>query len=214
MQQSGYYTNCTAQRRIQPHHLFIWWIATCLVGSNMDILCNGWCKKPINTQRTAYKKDHVTSTALTTLKLTSLIYRSANQDQLLAMKTSTIQLIGICIVLHCTLLLTSSVPTVQCQRRQLPCTHPLRLSAPELFTHCSSATCTYSSWSSWERVSGSETSVAQSQCQSGQAYTEERTRSATGSGCNQPVKETRRICKHIDWLLSACYYNIINIKIL
>ena len=75
--------------------------------------------------------------------------------------------------------------------------HPLRLSAPELFTHCNSNPCTYGSWSSWERVSGGEIGVPQSQCESGKAYTEERTRPTTGSGCNQIVKETRKICKHI-----------------
>ena len=103
-------------------------------------------------------------------------------------------LISVFIALQC-ISLASSVPVAR-QRRQLPCTHPLRISVPELFTHCNSAPCTYGGWSSWERIPRNETTVPQSQCPSGKAYTEERTRPTTGSGCNQPVRETRRICKH------------------
>ena len=110
----------------------------------------------------------------------------------------TILLLVILMTVQC-ILLALSVPTVR-QRRALPCTHPLRISAPELFTHCSSAPCTYGSWSSWERVLGNVTSVPQSQCPSGKAYTEERTRPTTGSGCNQLTRETRRICNHDNYL--------------
>ena len=95
------------------------------------------------------------------------------------------------------IILVSSVPTTR-DKRELPCTHPLRLSLPELFTHCDTAPCTYGDWSSWERVPGKNFSnVSQSLCESGKAYTEERTRPTTGSGCNQTVRETRRIiCKY------------------
>ena len=34
------------------------------------------------------------------------------------------------------------------------------------------------------------------QCPSGRVYTEERTRPTTGSGCNEPARETRRICEY------------------
>ena len=117
-----------------------------------------------------------------------------------------IHLLGIFIILQQCILLTLSVSIAQHRRRrQLPCTHPLRLSAPELFTHCSSNPCTYGSWSSWERVSGSETNVPQSQCESGRAYTEERTRSTTGSGCNQPVREKQRKRKHNYYFIAECH---------
>ena len=142
----------------------------------------------------AYKKDHLTNTAIAPLKLTLSISKSRSTTFIIM---KAIHLLGIFITVQQCILLALSVPIAQRRRRrQLPCTHPLRLSAPEYFTHCSSTPCTYGSWSSWERVSGSETSVPQSQCQSGRAYTEERTRSMTGSDCNQPVRETRRIYKH------------------
>ena len=97
-----------------------------------------------------------------------------------------------CIVLQCMPGLVSSAPR---QRRQLPCTHPLRISLPDLFTHCNSIPCTYGTWSSWERVSGSVTNVSRSVCSSGKSYTEQRTRVATGSGCNDPLRETQSICE-------------------
>ena len=106
----------------------------------------------------------------------------------------TIFLICVFITLQ-NIMLASSVQTAQ-QRRQLPCTHPLHLSAPELFTHCSSAPCTYGNWSSWERVIGNVTIVSQSLCPSGKAYTEECTRPTTGGGCDQPVRETQRTCNY------------------
>ena len=104
----------------------------------------------------------------------------------------TILSISVFITLQC-ILLASSVPITR-QRRQLPCTHPLRLSVPEFFAHCDSAPCTYGDWSSWYRVYGNVTSVSSSLCPSGKAYTEERTRPVTGSGCDEPVRETQRIC--------------------
>ena len=108
------------------------------------------------------------------------------------MKTNL--LVGVFITLQC-ILFASSVLIAR-QRRQLPCTHPLRISVPELFSHCDSTPCTYGSWSLWQRVPGNVTIVPQSQCPSGKAYTEERTRPTTGSGCNEPTRETRRICEH------------------
>ena len=147
----------------------------------------------------AYKKDPLTNTAIApqALKLISSISKPRPTISLMIMKA--VHLLGLFIIVQQCILLALSVPVAQHRRRrqQLPCTHPLRLSAPELFTHCSSTPgCTYGSWSSWERVSGNETSVPQSQCESGKAYTEQRTRPTTGSGCNQPVREIRRICKH------------------
>jgi hypothetical protein len=113
------------------------------------------------------------------------------------MNSTAIHLLGIFIIMQC-IFLAWSVPIAQHRRRrQLPCTHPLRLSAPEYFTHCDTVPCTYGSWSSWKRVPGQNiSSVSQSLCQSGKAYTEERFRPTTGSGCDQPVRETRRICEH------------------
>ena len=139
----------------------------------------------------AYKKDHLTNTAIAPLKFTSSISKPRSATFIIM---KAIHLLGLFIILQQYILLTLSVSIAQHRRRrQLPCTHPLRLSAPELFTHCNSNPCTYGSWSSWERVSGSEIGVPQSQCESGKAYTEERTRPTTGSGCNQTVKETRKI---------------------
>ena len=161
----------------------------------MDVLCTVLSNKHLKVDcMHAYKKGHPINTAIAPLKLTSSISKPRS-TAFIIMKA--IHLLGLFITVQQCILLASSVPIAQHRRRrQLPCTHPLRLSAPEYFTHCSSTPCTYGSWSSWERVSGSETNVPQSQCESGRAYTEERTRSTTGSGCNQPVRETRRICKH------------------
>jgi hypothetical protein len=111
----------------------------------------------------------------------------------------TILCISIFVIVHAQcILFASSVPSLtKRQKRQLPCNHPLRLSLPEYFTHCDKTPCTYGSWSLWKRVPGQNfTSVSQSLCQTGKAYIEERFRPTTGSGCDQPVRETRRICEH------------------
>ena len=100
-------------------------------------------------------------------------------------------------IVACLQLLLPASLAVPRPKRQLPCTHPLRLSAPELFTHCDNASgCTYGMWSSWARVSGSVTAVPKSMCSSGKSYTEQRTRLATGSGCDESaLMETQDICK-------------------
>ena len=89
---------------------------------------------------------------------------------------------------------TLSTATPVRNRRQLPCNHPLRISAPELFTHCV-APCVYSEWGDWKDVPGSIQSAPTSQCASGQTYTQRRTRRAIGStsGCNE-LTETRKVC--------------------
>ena len=106
------------------------------------------------------------------------------------MKTILSISVTVLITLQC-IILALAVPIAR-QRRQLPCTHTLRLSVPELFTHCDS--CTYGDWSSWQGISGNITNISKSLCPSGKTYTEERTRTATGSSCNEPVRETQRIC--------------------
>ena len=47
----------------------------------------------------------------------------------------------------------------------------------------------------WQVVQNSLVSVPTSQCSSGQAYTERRTRAGIGSGCTEPTSETQRVCK-------------------
>ena len=121
----------------------------------------------------------------------------------------TLLFICICITLQQCMPFASSAPR---QRRQLPCTHPLRLSAPQLFSHCDSAPCTYGSWSSWERVPGSVTPVPSSLCASEKAYTEQRTRVATGSGCNEPLRETQNICEFTLQRLQSAEVVTINLR--
>ena len=87
------------------------------------------------------------------------------------------------------------------ERRQLPCTHPLRIAHPQLFAHCSSV-CIYTSWSSWNRLPRSVASVPTTQCPSGKTYTEEHTRTGTGSGCTGPLRQTRIICEY-QWMQLA-----------
>ena len=147
-------------------------------------------------------KDCLYKGAMQTLQLHSAS-NFINQQAKIIMKT--ILLISVFIALQ-SIVFAFSIQTAR-QRRELPCTHPLRISAPELFTHCDIAPCTYGSWSSWERVLGNVSSVPQSQCPSGKAYTEERTRPTTGSGCNETVRETRRICEHK--LSITCMFNLI-----
>ena len=67
----------------------------------------------------------------------------------------------------------------------------LRLLYPERFAHCD---CSYSDWSEWQFVDGSVVDVPTSQCDSGQAYSESRTRSAIGDGCISETLETRVNC--------------------
>ena len=123
--------------------------------------------------------------------LCSQVCKQFQQVEILIMKT----ILCIFVTVQC-ILLVSSVPTAR-HKRQLPCNHPLRLSLPQYFTDCDTAPCTYGSWSSWERIPGQNfSSVSQLLCDTGKAYTEERTRPTTGSGCDQPVRETRRICEH------------------
>ena len=75
-------------------------------------------------------------------------------------------------------------------RLPLDCESNLRLLYPERFAHCD---CSYSDWSEWQFVDGSVVDVPTSQCDSGQAYSESRTRSAIGDGCISE-KETRVNC--------------------
>ncbi len=74
----------------------------------------------------------------------------------------------------------------------LPCDSLLRLIFPHLFTHCSD--CSYTEWSDWEKV---QYNVPTSQCPSGKAFIEQRTRAiSSGIGCIEPLTETKRaVCK-------------------
>ena len=76
---------------------------------------------------------------------------------------------------------------------QLNCDSLLRNIYPELFTHCD---CSYSQWSEWQFVPNSVVDVPTTQCPTGQAYSESRTRSAVGQGCISET-ETRVICKFL-----------------
>ena len=73
----------------------------------------------------------------------------------------------------------------------LDCESNLKLLYPEWFAHCN---CSYSDWSEWQLVEESVVDVPTSQCDSGQAYSESRTRSALGDGCNLETQK-RMICK-------------------
>lgn len=107
--------------------------------------------------------------------------------------------VGVCTgIAVCSILLLMQLPPYPAakERRQLPCTHTLRLSVPSLFTHCNNAPqCKYSKWSSWTKIPNSVVSVPASQCPSGKAYKEEHIRTSEGSGCTQPLHETRSICE-------------------
>ena len=74
------------------------------------------------------------------------------------------------------------------------CDSFLRILFPYLahFSHCDD-TCTYTEWSQWQRVPNSDVNVAESTCNSGQAYSERRLRSASERGCD-PKNETRQVC--------------------
>ena len=79
------------------------------------------------------------------------------------------------------------------QHTGLPhCDSFLRILFPHLFKHCD-GTCTYTEWSQWQRVPNSVVNVAKSNCSTGEAYSERRTRTAPESGCD-PESETRQVC--------------------
>ena len=82
-------------------------------------------------------------------------------------------------------------------RRQIPCNHPLRLIAPNLFTHCETI-CSYSDWTSWE-ITQRQVPIAKSQCPSQYYYVKQRTRqleSAIGDSADcSEVDETEKICE-------------------
>jgi hypothetical protein len=86
--------------------------------------------------------------------------------------------------------------TAERERQQLPCTHPLRIARPQLFAHCESAACTYTSWSPWRKIPNSVITVPAGKCATGEAYSEERTRTAVGNGCSESLHETQQICKY------------------
>ena len=97
-------------------------------------------------------------------------------------------------LLLCLLFSVSLVAGDDYDYESLDCESNLRLLYPEWFTHCD---CSYSDWSEWQFVDGSVVDVPTSQCASGQAYSESRTRSAIGDGCNSET-ETRVICTLLD----------------
>ena len=84
---------------------------------------------------------------------------------------------------------------------QLNCDSLLRSIYPQWFTHCD---CSYSEWSEWKFVPDSVVDVPTSQCSTGQAYSESRTRSAVGQGCISET-ETRVICKLLAPLYMCIY---------
>ena len=87
------------------------------------------------------------------------------------------------------------------------CDSFLRILFPHLdrFRHCDS-TCTYSEWSQWQRVPNSNVNVAKSRCNSGQAYSERRSQSASERGCN-PKLETQKVCKYLcNFIVCKCIY--------
>ena len=86
-------------------------------------------------------------------------------------------------------------------KRQLDCDSYLRYVYPEYFTHCDSEqadqpVCSYSEWSEWETVNNSTVDVPTSQCGSGHAYNESRTRSAPSPEC-PPESETHHVCEFV-----------------
>lgn len=99
-------------------------------------------------------------------------------------------------VLVCSIITLTKLPTssAERERRQLPCNHLLRIARPGLFKHCNSV-CKYTTWSSWWKVPNSIKSVPANKCPSGEAYTEERTRTVVGNGCTEPLREEQNICE-------------------
>lgn len=89
--------------------------------------------------------------------------------------------------------LISVLALASCQQK-LPCNSPLRKALPQYFLHC---VCRYSDWSDWEVVPKSAVDVPTSQCTSGNAVKERRSRTVLGGeGCSDTM-ETREICKDI-----------------
>ena len=89
----------------------------------------------------------------------------------------------------------------------LDCTSQIRLYFPHLFEHCNTV-CQYSEWSDWQMVSGSTASVPTSQCPSGEAYTERRTRFSSEfnsyvQGCTNTT-QSRQICKLLSSIPIIC----------
>lgn len=76
----------------------------------------------------------------------------------------------------------------------LNCQSSLRFIRPELFQHCNTPVCTYSPFSNWKAVPGSEVSVPPGVCRSGQAQTRSRSQSAPEIGCVVRT-ESRQECK-------------------
>ena len=81
------------------------------------------------------------------------------------------------------------------QRRQIPCNHPLRLTMPDLFTHCETL-CAYSDWTSWELI---QHNVSTTKCYSGRRYVQQRTRTTLSvvgdsADCSE-LSETRTLCE-------------------
>ena len=80
------------------------------------------------------------------------------------------------------------------QTAALPCDHPLRISAPQYFSHCDSV-CTYSDWSEWLAIPNSV--APSSQCPTKEAYQERRKRGVLGKSiadCTE-TSETRQVCE-------------------
>ena len=82
---------------------------------------------------------------------------------------------------------------------QLPCNSQLRNIRPELFQHCK---CSYSQWSSWKITE----KVVSTNCTSGKAFKQIRTRHGLQDSCAQQ-NETKHICKN-DYLAMCTYVAI------
>ena len=106
---------------------------------------------------------------------------------------ATSRIFVLCIFLA---LVQFSLSSSKRERRQLPCDHSLKLILPQLFTHCPTVSCNFSSWGPWRVVPHSEVAVPVSGCKSGKAFFEERNRTVTsGSGCIGKVQEARSVCE-------------------
>ncbi len=84
----------------------------------------------------------------------------------------------------------------------LPCDSQLRLIFPHLFRHCSD--CSYTEWSAWEMV---EYDAPTSQCPSGKAFVERRTRAiSSGEACTEPLTENKpAVCEDPFYAHSAFF---------
>ena len=101
-------------------------------------------------------------------------------------KRHEIVLLGWCFPHHC----TGTAANISSSKRETM----LRIAWPQLFAHCDSV-CRYTTWSLWRKVPNSVMSVPPGKCPSGEAYTEERRRTATGNGCTEAVREMQHICE-------------------